>query len=48
MKNGGRKDKQKIWHTENLKKVIENELKNAEVMQSIAEVLERKTAAIKC
>ena len=31
-----------------LKKVIENELKNAEVMQSIAEVLERETAAIKC
>ena len=55
-KNGGRKDKQKRWHTENLKRTY-RELKNAEVImkdevddykyenfQSIAEVLKRKTA----
>ena len=59
MKNGRRKEKQKIWHTDILK-VLENELKNAEVIikdevddlkyekvQSIAEILKRKTVAIK-
>ena len=60
MKNGRRKEKQKIWHTDILKEVLENELKNAEVIikdevddlkyekvQSIAEILKRKTVAIK-
>ena len=52
-KNGGRKDKQKIWHTENCKRTY-RELKNAEVImkyeiddkyensQSVAEILKKR------
>ena len=60
MKNGGRKNKQKIWHTKNLKRSCREWIKKkAEVimkdevddlkyenLQSIAEVLKRKTAVI--